>query len=300
MRLCVPAVSDVCGLTLVAEVPEEATAELLWPENAARAVSEAANPWLRQALDRVLASGKIEVLPGGVAVVPLVARGRTLGALSLGLSTAGREFDTDTLSMATKLAGRAAIALDNARLYAKMQEQDRRKDEFLAMLAHELRNPLAPISNAVHLLGAYERDAGKLAWAREIIGRQLQQLVRLVDDLLDVARITRGKIELKTESIDVSRVIAAAVETSRPYVAAFEHVLDVSLPSEPLRIKGDLRDRASAGQPDQQRREVYEQGGFIGVAARGHGCRSASGPGTGIPPESLSVIFELSGRSIAP
>jgi signal transduction histidine kinase/ActR/RegA family two-component response regulator len=277
-------------------MPEEATAELLWPENAARAVSEAANPWLRQALDRVLASGKIEVLPGGVSVVPLVARGRTLGALSLGLSTAGREFDTDTLSMATKLAGRAAIALDNARLYAKMQEQDRRKDEFLAMLAHELRNPLAPISNAVYLLGAYERDAGKLAWAREIIGRQLQQLVRLVDDLLDVARITRGKIELKTESIDVSRVIAAAVETSRPYVDAFEHVLDVSLPSEPLRIKGDFARTAQVlANLINNAAKYTNRGGRIGVAALREGTDvvfRVRDSGMGIPPESLSVIFE--------
>ncbi len=88
----------------------------------------------------------------GLAIVPLSARGRTLGALSLGVGPSGREFDADAFSIATDLASRAAIALDNAQLYAKIQEEDRRKDEFLAMLAHELRNPLAPISNAVHIL----------------------------------------------------------------------------------------------------------------------------------------------------
>ena len=296
VRLCVPSVADVCGLTLVAEVPEEASPELLWPENAGQAVSEAANPWLRQALDRVLAGGKIEVLPGGIAVVPLVARGRTLGALSLGLSAAGREFDTDTLSMATKLADRAAIALDNARLYAKMEEQDRRKDEFLAMLAHELRNPLAPISNAVHILHAGGQDASKLAWAREVIGRQLQQLVRLVDDLLDVARITRGKIELKTESIDVSRVVAAAVETSRPCVDALDHTLDVSLPSEPLRIKGDFARIAQVlANLINNAAKYTNKGGRIAVTASCEGTDvvfRVRDSGMGIPRESLSAIFE--------
>src|SRR5689334_23722173 len=108
------------------------------------------------------------------------------------------------------------------------------------MLAHELRNPLAPISNAIHVLEGERADPGRVTWARDIIGRQLKQLVRLVDDLLDVSRITRGKIELKLDSIDAAAVVAAAVETSRPNVDALEHVLTILLPPETVRMRGDF------------------------------------------------------------
>jgi signal transduction histidine kinase len=104
------------------------------------------------------------------------------------------------------------------------------------MLAHELRNPLAPIGNAVHILHLSAQDPVKLMWAREVIGRQLRQLIRLVDDLLDVSCITRGKIELKLGPIDVAKVVAAAVETSRSLVDALEHELTVVLPPEPLLV----------------------------------------------------------------
>ena len=124
-------------------------------------------------------------------VLPLPARGRTLGALALALGDSGRRFAPGDLALADDLAGRAAIALDNARLYRDVQEADRRKNEFLAMLAHELRNPLAPIRNAVHILrAAAARDDPQLQQVRDMIDRQVQQLVRLVDDLLDVSRIT--------------------------------------------------------------------------------------------------------------
>src|SRR6185312_9737927 len=137
---------------------------------------------------------------------------------------------SDALATATDLASRAAISLDNALLYRKIHEEDRRKNEFLAMLAHELRNPLAPISNAVHLMNVQENDPGRLKWARDVIGRQLKQLVRLVDDLLDMSRITRGKIDLKLETLDAGAVIAAAVETSRPNVDHQGHTLSILLP----------------------------------------------------------------------
>ena len=324
VRLCVPAVADACALTLVAE-GEEARRELPWPESAAAgpgtelrgfAESPLASPWARETLERVLQTGKPEVvfdLPligssaatresagrdafANVAVVPLAAHSHTLGALSLVLIGSGRRFDTDMLSMATELAGRAAIALDNARLYEKIQEQDRRKDEFLAMLAHELRNPLAPISNAVHVLRANSENPARLAWAGDVISRQLRLMVRLVDDLLDVSRITRGKIELKIESIDVARVIASAVETSRPYVDAQQHSLVVSLPSEPLRLKGDF---ARVGQILanllNNAAKYTDKGGQIGVTATREGADvvfRVRDSGMGIPKEQLSSIFE--------
>jgi signal transduction histidine kinase len=317
--LCVPTVADACALKLLSEAAEESAKELLWPEPAATpatalsgaSVSEAANPWVAEAVARVIDSGKPEVLTdvplsaslearaatlSTIAVVPLVARSHTLGALMLAFAPHGRQFDTDTLSMATELAGRAAIALDNARLYEKMQDQDRRKDEFLAMLAHELRNPLAPISNAVHVLRASGENPSRLSWAGDVIARQLRLLVRLVDDLLDVSRITRGKIDLKIESIDVARVIAAAVETSRPFVDAQQHSLVVSLPSEPLRLKGDF---ARVGQILanilNNAAKYTDKGGRIVVTA----LREADeivfrirDSGMGIPQEQLNTIFE--------
>jgi signal transduction histidine kinase len=328
-RSCVPEVADACVLTLAADRPEEACGELSWPEPArepgvsGRMLSEAASPWLRQAIERVLASGELEVFSdlqheattdgavrphavdgtsiagaplSSIAVVPLTARGRTLGALSLGLASSGRTFDTDALSMATELAGRAAIALDNARLYEKMREQDRRKDEFLAMLAHELRNPLAPISNAVHVLRASSEDPEKLGWARDVIGRQLKQLVRLVDDLLDVSRITRGRIGLKIESVDVTRVVAAAVETSRPFVDALDHALVVSLPSEPLRIEGDFARVAQIlANLINNAARYTDKGGRITVTAASEGTEvvfRVRDTGVGIPQELLATIFE--------
>src|ERR1700747_832417 len=108
--------------------------------------------------------------------------------------------------------------MNTPRLYSELKKSDRRKDEFLAMLAHELRNPLAPIRNAVQVLHMPNADEAHEEWAKQVINRQVEQMVRLVDDLLDVARITQGKIQLQTERIDVTAVAARAVETSQPLI----------------------------------------------------------------------------------
>src|ERR1700682_3657368 len=108
------------------------------------------------------------------------------------------------------------------------------------MPATELRNPLAPITNAVHVLQTEAGDKGKLEWATEILERQVNQMRRLVDDLLDVSRITHGKIELKLEAVDVGEVITVAVEAARPFIDGREHALTVRLLSRPIRVKGDF------------------------------------------------------------
>src|SRR5262249_55270135 len=117
---------------------------------------------------------------------------------------------------------------------------DRRKNEFLAMLAHELRNPLAPIRNAVQIMEVAGADHAALQEARGMIKRQVQHLVRLVDDLLDISRITRGKIQLRTEQVDVETVVGRAVEVSRPLLEARGHQFTVSLPKEPLWVHADI------------------------------------------------------------
>lgn len=121
-----------------------------------------------------------------------------------------------------------------------LHEADRRKDEFLAMLAHELRNPLAPISNAVHIMQLPNLDEKRLTLCRDVIGRQVEHLVQLVDDLLDVSRINRGKIELKKKRLELAVIVQRAVETSQPLIDARHHQFSVHLPPEPVYVEGDL------------------------------------------------------------
>jgi CheY-like chemotaxis protein len=131
-----------------------------------------------------------------VLMLPLMARSRRFGALILMRRPGTDSFDSPDVALAEELASRAANALDNALLVHDIQEADRNKNEFLAMLAHELRNPLAPIKNAAEVMRMPNLQPQDLAWARNLIERQVTHLVRLVDDLLDVSRITRGKIRL--------------------------------------------------------------------------------------------------------
>ncbi len=127
---------------------------------------------------------------------------------------------------------------DQKELQEKLRDADRRKDEFLATLAHELRNPLAPIRNALQIM-RLTNDDPEVEEARTIMERQLGHMVRLIDDLLDVSRITRGKLRLHRENVDLAAVIDAAVETARPLIADFGHQLTVDLPSEPIYLNAD-------------------------------------------------------------
>lgn len=326
--LCVPFLADLCALTLSPENQAGAEVEVAWMSEdpriglLRRTVAGSGVRWIDDEVKRVLNTGRsahfasaalnlaapqqalrashigaaADFEIGALIVVPLLARGRTLGALLLGVRPAGHQFDADALAMVTDLAGRAAVALDNARLYAKIQDEDRRKDEFLAMLAHELRNPLAPISNAVHILQLSDREPGRREWAAEIISRQLKQLVRLVDDLLDVSRITRGKIELRLETIDAGKVIAAAVETSRPLIERYEHSLSIEVPPEPLSLKGDFaRVEQILANLINNAAKYTNEGGRISLAARREGDEvvfRVRDTGIGIPPKLLSQIFE--------
>ena len=129
--------------------------------------------------------------------VPLKVRGKTLGVITFIAAESGRRYDEADLATAQDLADRAAIAIENAQLYRELRDADRRKDEFLATLAHELRNPLAPIRNGLQVLRLAGTESGMVDEARSMMERQLSQMVRLVDDLLDVSRITRNKLDLR-------------------------------------------------------------------------------------------------------
>lgn len=127
----------------------------------------------------------------------------------------------------------------NRRTEKALREGDQRKNEFLAMLAHELRNPLAPILNAVHLLRVGNPEAATLEWARALIERQVRQMTRLVDELLDISRISSGTITLQKKTAELVKIMVEAVETSRPLIDARKHTLTAVLPEHPLWLEAD-------------------------------------------------------------
>src|SRR5690606_17945589 len=125
------------------------------------------------------------------------------------------------------------------RLYDRLRETDRRKDEFLATLAHELRNPLAPIRNSVLILRLKEGDDPDSAWARDVIERQVGHLSRLIDGLLDASRLTRDKLDLRPERMDLAGAIGDAVETVRPLINEMGHELTLETPEDPVFLDAD-------------------------------------------------------------
>lgn len=232
-----------------------------------------------------------------VVFLPLRARGRILGVLAASRETSRRTFNPADLTMAEALAARAAIALDNARLYKEVENADRQKNEFLSMLAHELRNPLAPIRNALTFLRMSGENDPDVIWARELIDRQVTHLVRLVDDLLDVSRITRGKIRIELAGIDLATVISGAVETSRPLIEASSHRLEVALPSEPLWVNADQARLSQVLANLLNNAAKYTpEGGKLSISAIREGTEATirvRDNGMGIPAEMLAKVFDL-------
>jgi signal transduction histidine kinase len=228
--------------------------------------------------------------------VPLLSRGRAVGAVSFVAAESGRRYDDQDLAVAEELGRRAGVALDNARLYQELKEADRRKDEFLALLAHELRNPLAPIRNSLHALQLAGADPAVAARARDMMERQVGHLVRLVDDLLDVSRIMRGKVELRREEVELAAVLARAVETARPLVEAGRHDLTVDLPPEPIRLDADAVRLAQVfGNLLANAAKYTEPGGRIRLSVEAHGPEfvvRVRDTGIGIPADMLARVFD--------
>jgi signal transduction histidine kinase len=138
-----------------------------------------------------------------------------------------------------KTAALERNAIENTKLLRALRESDRRKDEFLAMLAHELRNPLAPIANATQIVRALPGPTPELTWAMDVIERQLHQMTRLVDDLLDVSRLNEGRIELRKESVEVATLVEMAVEVCRPLFHDRGHDLRLDVPAESIPLDVD-------------------------------------------------------------
>jgi signal transduction histidine kinase len=229
--------------------------------------------------------------------VPLVVSGTPFGVLTFATAESGRTYTDADLALAKDLALRAAVAVENARLYAELREADRRKDEFLATLAHELRNPLAPIRNALRVMRLAGDDGSVAEESREMMERQLAQMVRLVDDLLDVSRITRDKLELRKERVALAAAIESAVETSRPLIEQMGHHLTVALPPEPVHLDADATRLAQVFANLLNNSAKYtERGGLIRLSAElceGRVVVRVRDNGVGIPAEAMPWLFEM-------
>jgi PAS domain S-box-containing protein len=246
-----------------------------------------------------------------LAVPVKTVSGQVLGGLFFGHPAPG-VFDERAERLVLAIAAQAAVAFDNARLHQASQweieqrkhaeealsEADRRKDEFLAMLAHELRNPLSPIMTAGELLSRTIGEDSRSRMAIEMIKRQTAQLTRLVDDLLDVSRITRGRIQLQRRPTDLASIIAQALETVEPQLRAKQHRLSTTAESyEPLYVSGDhARLLQCVANVLTNSIKYTDPGGEIRIQTRTVGDSAVieiTDTGVGIGPELLPKVFDL-------
>ncbi|HJX26978.1 MAG TPA: ATP-binding protein [Thermoanaerobaculia bacterium] len=251
-------------------------------------------------------------------VIPFSVGGRALGTIWIVSHDEHRRFDAEDLRVMTSLSELTGAALRtlsvhegvartatelrqaNEALRASeqaLQEADRRKNEFLATLAHELRNPLAPITNALHILRVAEGDSPLRERALGMVDRQVRHLVRLVDDLLEISRITRGKLELRKEPTDIGRIVRCALETSRPAIEAAGHELTVTVPDEPLLLEADpIRLSQVLANLLNNAARYTDSGGRIWLTAGlegGEAVIRVRDSGIGIPAPMLPRVFEI-------
>ena len=234
---------------------------------------------------------------GEIHAFPLVTRGKARGALLLALGPSGRSLAGADLSLADSLAGRAASALENCMLYEEIQRADQRKNEFLATLSHELRNPLAPMRAALHMLRGRAIDPDKSRSLLETMDRQVAQMTRLVEDLLDISRITRGAIELRRETLEVGAEVRNAIESCQGQIEVGGHKIAVKLPKEPLYVVADrVRMQQILENLILNACKYTEHGGLIEVSAESTIAEAVirvTDNGIGIAPEKLSQVWEL-------
>jgi signal transduction histidine kinase/ActR/RegA family two-component response regulator len=235
--------------------------------------------------------------PKSYICVPLVVSGKAMGALTFLTAGSGLTYTQDDVTLATELAHRAAIAVENTQLYQALREADRRKDEFLATLAHELRNPLAPIRNALEILRLPRAAPDTLERARSMMERQVQQVVRLVDDLLDVSRVMGGKIELRRESIELAAVLARAVETAQPLIDGQQHTLTIDVPPSSMPLSADgVRLSQVVSNLLTNAAKYTDPGGHITLSAGRDGDMAfirVEDNGIGLDPSMRHRIFDL-------
>jgi len=245
----------------------------------------------------------------GVAAMvglPVGADGAAAAVFALQASAA-RDWSEEDVDLVREVAERTWAVVERVRAEAAVRDADRRKDEFLAVLAHELRNPLAPISNAVQMLrcASGKRKADRLM---EMAHRQVRQITRLVDDLMDISRITRGKITLARQPVPLADIIASAIETSRPMIDRANHAFSLRLPSDPLVLDADkvrltqvfsnlLNNAAKYTDPHGRITLTARIEAPLDARAGGAGgdwvAVTVRDTGIGIPPEKLGQVFDM-------
>lgn len=233
----------------------------------------------------------------GLLSAPLLARdGTNVGAIHVA-DRYRDEFTSDDEAVLVQLAQMTSVALENARLMEGLREASRRKDEFLATLAHELRNPLAPMRNMLELIKHQGSDMGLIEQARATMERQLRHMVRLIDDLLDVSRLSRGKLELRLQHITLADVVAQTVEAFESLLASSQQELIITLPEEPVYLYGDAARLIQAfGNLIDNACKYSASGGKIWLSAQREQddiLIKIKDTGIGIPPEKLHDVFEM-------
>ncbi len=261
-RTMVPALADGCQLVLYdtnmelwfshvqheepsttrATTSSHARIEQVDPKLAAT-VRDAVKSGHAQAIDPEAVSNAPDLGPrkkwSSAIVAPLIARDTSLGAIVCCLLGSRRQFEPADLALIENLASRAATALDNAQLFQTIREGERRKDEFLAMLGHELRNPLAAITNAGELTRLLDPQDASFNESLEIIRQQASLMKRLVDDLLDVSRITSGRVQLQKEPVDAAEIVKRVAESNDVLFSSRGHKLHMNVPGKGLLLEAD-------------------------------------------------------------
>ena len=247
------------------------------------------------AIRRAIADGTAQALDGGPRglVLPLVARGRTVGAVAAAMMASGRHYVDADHELMRIVANRVALVLDNSRLYREIQERDRQKDEFLAMLSHELRNPLGAITTAAHLLETVDLTDTRAVKARNVLLRQSSHLARIVDDLLDGAQVTTGRVILDRATVDLREVVEHAIDVLRVSGRLAEHAVGTRL--ESVMVDDAVRTEQVVTNILMNAVKYTDPGGRIDVdlhAEETHAVMRVQDTGIGMSPEMLQRLFQ--------
>ncbi len=229
-------------------------------------------------------------------LLPTVREGRIVACIGV-VQSMPREWSGDEISLIEETAERTRIAVARARAESALRDSDRRKDEFLATLAHELRNPLAPVRNGLQILRLAATDALTTSKTLGVMERQLVHMARLIDDLLDVSRITRGKVALKRERLALRTVFDSAIEASKHLVDGGRHALTLHVPYEPIYLDADATRLAQVvGNLINNAAKYTPEGGQIDIYAEREGDEvviQVQDSGVGIPATMLSHVFDM-------
>ena len=304
LRLFVPLLADQAGIAFPENGPHRGPPTWIHaPNNGSEplAASRAIPHELVAPVESVLTTGVAQTIPGsnggGSAgiVMPLGVHGQLYGALAVARLGSGQPYSKEDVELLELIAGRTAVALENRRLYRELQERDRRKDEFLATLSHELRNPLGAITTAAQVLQMTVISDGPATHASQVIARQSLHLARIVDDLLEVSRVTAGRIRLSLQPLDLKDVVKRAVDAMRasgrldPY--------QVVVTGESVMVEADLaRVEQVITNLLVNAVKYTDPGGRIAVQIAAEDDRAVvrvSDTGIGISPELLPNLFEV-------